>query len=94
MMMIDFEAYLENVKKVKRRRLINRETKLAEIENINSEQTFLIGLIEIEKNGRLSKLNVEEAISIYSEIIRDAARSGIAIISNTCLSGKINFENK
>ena len=42
-MMIDFEEYLENFEshKVKPRRLINRETKLAEIENIKSEQTYL-----------------------------------------------------
>ena len=55
---------------MKRRRLINQETKLAEIENIKH---FLNGVFEIEKYDRLLKLNVEEAISIYSEIIRDGA---------------------
>ena len=58
---------------MKRKRLINHETKLAEIENIKSEQNFLNGVLEIEKYDCLSKLNVEEVISIYSEIIRDSA---------------------
>ena len=66
MMMIDFEAYLDKWErpKVKRRRLINQETKLVEIENIKSEQHFLGGLFEIEKYDHLSKLHLEEAISI------------------------------
>ena len=58
---------------MKRRRLINPEIKLAEIENIKSEHNFLNGLIEVYNYDRLSKLKVEEAISIYSEIIRDGA---------------------
>ncbi|XP_023239226.1 uncharacterized protein LOC111637867 [Centruroides sculpturatus] len=78
---LDFEAYLDSLErlKVKRRRLTNQETNPAEIEKIKFEQNFLNGLIEIEKYDRLSKLNVEEAISIYPEIIRDAARSVTAM---------------
>ena len=53
----------------------NQETKLAQIENIKFEENFLNGLIELEKYDRLSKLNEEEAISIYTDIIRDAART-------------------
>ena len=50
-MIIDFKAYLDiwERHKVKRRRLINQETKLAEIEMINSEEDFLNGVFEIEK---------------------------------------------
>ena len=60
---------------------------------LKSEQNFFNELIEIEKYDRLSKLNVEETISIYSEINCDAARSVTAMLPKTSQSRNIEFAN-
>ena len=96
--MTDFKAYLDNLERreVKLTRLINQETKLAQIKNIKANKHFLNGLIEMEKYHRLSKLDEEKAISSYTEIIPDPARSVKAMnASNTSQCGKIifSFEN-
>lgn len=78
---LDFEAYLNKLErlKVKRTRLTNPENEPVEIQKSKFQQEFLEGLKEIEKYDRLSKLNVEDAIAIYPEIIRNAARSVTAM---------------
>lgn len=69
---LEFEQLLDRQERVKRQRMDESQETVSALDSFR--QNFRVSLKEIEKYNRTSKLNLQQAISLYPDSVKEVAR--------------------